>query len=89
MENAYDKQQKVWVTLKLSKEAFYRAMDDFPEYEVLEDGSALVSGEFVQGEWLVDMLLGLGEHCEVIEPQWLREKAKERLQRMVELYALR
>lgn len=88
-ENAYDKQQKVWVTLKLSKEAFYRAMDDFPEYEVLEDGSALVSGEFVQGEWLVDMLLGLGEHCEVIEPQWLREKAKERLQRMVELYALR
>jgi len=35
------------------------------------------------------MLLGLGEHCEVIEPQWLREKAKERLQRMVELYALR
>ena len=88
-ENAYDKQQKVWVTLKLSKEAFYRAMDDFPEYEVLEDGSVLVSGEFIQGEWLVDMLLGLGEHCEVVEPQWLREKAKERLQRMVELYALR
>jgi len=88
-ENAYDKQPKVLVTLKLSKEAFYRAMDDFPKYEMLEDGSALVSGEFVQGEWLVDMLLGLGEHCEVIEPQWLREKAKERLQRMVELYALR
>lgn len=85
-ENSYDKQPKVFVTLKLSKEAAYRAMDDFPEYEVLEDGSALVSGEFVQGEWLVDMLLGFGEHCEIVEPMWLRKQLKERLQKMLDIY---
>ena len=88
-ENIYASQPKVKVTLKLGSRVAYRAMDDFPECEILADGSARVSGEFIQGDWLVDTLLGYGEHCEVIEPVWLREAVQEKLRRLVEKYALR
>ena len=87
-ESIYDNQPKIKVTLKLEKEAAYRAMDDFPEYEIQKDGSVLVRGEFMQGEWLIDMLLGYGEHCEVIEPQWLREQVKEKIRRMLSKYEI-
>ena len=88
-ENIYASQPKVKVTLKLGSRVAYRAMDDFPECEILADRSARVSGEFIQGDWLVDTLLGYGEHCEVIEPVWLREAVQEKLRRLVEKYALR
>lgn len=85
-ENVYDSQPKVKVTLRLDKEAAYRAMDDFSEYEILADGSALVSSDFVQGDWLVDMLIGYGEHCRIVEPQWLREQVKNRLRKLLSRY---
>lgn len=85
-ENTYHLQPKVRVKLKLEKQAAYRAMDDFGEYEMLADGSVLVSGEFVQGDWLADTLLGYGEYCEVIEPEWLREKVRLKAQKIWQRY---
>lgn len=85
-ENTYTLQPKIRVVLKLSKEAAFRAMDDFPECEFQADGSALVSGEFVQGDWLVDALISYGEYCEIIEPMWLRDKVEEKLQRIIASY---
>lgn len=85
-ENIYTFQPRVKVTLKLGSRAAYRAMDDFPECRLLEDGSALVSGEFIQGDWLVDTLLGYGEHCEVVEPAWLREAVEEKLRKLLARY---
>ncbi len=70
-------------------QAVHRALDDFSEYELFEDGSVLVVGEFVQGDWLTDMLLGYGEYCEIMEPEWLWEEVREKLRKLVEKYALR
>lgn len=86
-ESIYDKQPKVKVILKLEKEAAFRAMDDFTECAMQPDGSAVVSGEYIQGEWLIDLILGYGVYCEVIEPQWVREQVRERLVKMLERYS--
>ncbi len=78
--------ERVKVVLKLEKQVAFRAMDDFKECEWQDDGSVLVSGEFIKGSWLTDILLGYGEHCEVIEPKWLRDEVEETLQRMIARY---
>ena len=85
-KSIYNNQPKIAVTLKLEKEAAYRAMDDFSEYEIQKDGSVVVRGEFIQGEWLIDMLFGYGMHCEIIEPLWLRDEVRQRLMKMIEKY---
>lgn len=86
-ESIYDKQPKVKVILKLEKEVAFRAMDDFAECAMQPDGSAVVSGEYILGEWLIDLILGYGGYCEVIEPQWVREQVRERLVKMLERYS--
>ena len=87
-ESIYDKQPKVKVILKLEKEVAFRAMDDFAECAMQPDGSAVVSGEYILGEWLIDLILGYGGYCEVIEPQWVREQVRERLVKMLERYSM-
>jgi len=86
-KNSYQSGELVKVVLKFKKEAAFRAMDDFSEYEMQDDGSVLVSCEYMVGEWLTDIVIGYGEHCEVISPQWLRDEVEEKLCRMVERYA--
>ena len=85
-ENNYSKQDMVKVILKFENKTAYRAMDDFSEYKMLEDGSVLVTGEFAKGEWLADILLGYGEHCEVIEPKWLRGEIEKRADKLLKRY---
>lgn len=87
-ESIYDKQPKVKVILKLEKEVAFRAMDDFAECAMQPDGSAVVSGEYILGELLIDLILGYGGYCEVIEPQWVREQVRERLVKMLERYSM-
>ena len=87
-ESIYDKRPKVKVILKLEKEVAFRAMDDFAECAMQPDGSAVVSGEYILGEWLIDLILGYGGYCEVIEPQWVREQVRERLVKMLERYSM-
>lgn len=85
-ETIYASKPKIKVILKLEKEAVYRALDDFSSYEILDDGSALISGEFIQGDWLVDFLISYGEHCEIMEPLWLRDKVEEKLRKILARY---
>ena len=87
-ESIYDKRPKVKVILKLEKEVAFRAMDDFAECAMQPDGSAVVSGEYILGEWLIDLILGYGGYCEVIEPQWVREQVREQLVKMLERYSM-
>jgi len=86
-ENSYQSGELVKVRIRFDKQAAFRAMDDFSECEMQDDGSVLVSCEYMVGEWLTDIVIGYGEHCEVISPQWLRDEVEEKLCRMVERYA--
>ena len=85
-QNSYKEGEYVKVLLQFNKQAAFRAMDDFPECEIQSDGSVLVRGEYMKGAWLTDIVIGYGEHCEVIAPQWLRDEVEEKLNRMLEKY---
>ena len=85
-ENSYQSGESVKVLLKFDKQAAFRAMDDFSECEMQDDGSVSVSCEYMVGEWLTDIVIGYGEHCEVISPQWLRDEVEEKLRRMLVKY---
>ncbi len=85
-ETSYKEGEYVQVLLRFDKRAAFRAMDDFAECEMQSDGSVLVNCEYMIGEWLTDIVIGYGEHCEVIKPQWLRDEVQEKLQRMMERY---
>lgn len=66
----------------------FRIFDDFGEEAItpLDSGGYLVRAAFPPGEWVVSLVLGYGEHAEVLEPAALREEIRARIKKMRERY---
>jgi predicted DNA-binding transcriptional regulator YafY len=77
---------RVTITLKISKEMAYRVYDEFTEYELLPDGGFLTRISMAEDEGLYYYLATFGEHCEVLHPENIRLQMKERLQKTFHLY---
>ena len=58
----------VTIKLKFSKIMAYRVYDEFPDCQVLPDGSFKVSLTLPRGEWIYNYIATFGEHCEVLDP---------------------
>lgn len=69
----------VTITLKFSKEMAYRVYDEFPDCELLQDGSFRATLTMPRGEWIYHYLATFGEHCEVLSPIDVRLQIKEKL----------
>ena len=76
----------VTITLRISKEMAYRVYDEFTEYELLPDGNFKVTLTMPPGEWMYCYLITFGEYCEVLEPEDVRLKIKEKLQKTLNIY---
>lgn len=76
----------VTITLKFSKEMAYRVYDEFPDCELLPDGSFRANLTMPRGEWIYQYLATFGEHCEVLEPSDIRMQIKDKLQKILEQY---
>lgn len=80
------------VTLKLrfTSDMFYRIVDYFNEDEILEEpeGTYLVNAEFPYDEWVYSYILSYGDNIEVVEPEFIREEAKKRINNMIKKYNL-
>lgn len=76
----------ITITLKFPKEMAYRVYDEFPDFEVLCDGSFKVSLTIPRGEWIYAYLATFGEHCEILEPVDIRLQIKETLQKTLGQY---
>lgn len=72
------------LVLKADARLAFRLFDDFGEEALtpLESGGFLVRASFPPGEWVVSLILGYGEHAEVLEPASLRAEIASRLQKM-------
>lgn len=63
------------IRLRFSKEAAYRAYDEFDEsrIELQEDGTLIACADMPQDEWLINYLLSFGTQVEILEPLYLRD----------------
>lgn len=54
--------------------------------EALEDGSSILACEMQNKENIKVFVLGFGEHCKVLEPEWLREEIKKTIRTLKGMY---
>ena len=79
-------EEYVKLKLKLSAEVTYRVYDEFDSYEQQEDGSFIAEINYPKGEWIFYYIATFGNHCEVLEPEDVRNDMKSELQRTLKHY---
>lgn len=76
----------VKLKLKLSAQVAYRVYDEFDSYEKQEDGSFIAEINYPKGEWIYYYITTFGRHCEVLEPEDVRNDVKAELQNTLKHY---
>lgn len=72
--------------LKLSSQMAFRVYDEFDRFQQKEDGSFIAEISYPKGEWIFYYIATFGSHCEVLEPEEVRNDVKLKLQRMLKNY---
>ena len=54
--------------------------------EALDDGSSILTCEMQNKENIKVFVFGFGEHCKVLEPEWLKEEIKKTIRTLKGLY---
>ena len=74
--------------LKIRKEASYRVLDEYPmdSMEQTKSGDFIVTITFPENDWVYGYILSFGEDAEVIEPQYVRQQIKEKLEKNLSQY---
>lgn len=78
----------VTLKLKIRKEASYRVLDEYPmdSMEQTKSGDFIVTITFPENDWVYGYILSFGEDAEVIEPQYVRQQIKEKLEKNLSQY---
>ncbi len=76
------------IILRIHKSVLDRVLEFCAQDRVAPDGEEyyLVNYPFIERDYYYDMLLGLGDKCECLEPAHVREEIKRRIQGMASLY---
>jgi len=83
------KEELVTLKLKVAPEMSHRIFDEFCEdmTEKQSDGSFIVSVKWRLDHWLYGLILSYGEFIEVLEPEFVRVKIKEKLGKIDKIYS--
>ncbi len=79
-------EEYVKLKLKLSAEVAYRVYDEFDSYEKQPDGSFLAEINYPKGDWIYYYITSFGSYCEVLEPEYVRNDVKSKLQNTLKHY---
>ena len=76
------------IKLRIHKSKIDRVLDYCAQDQIIPDGDEhfIVSYPFVESDYSYDMLLSMGEKCECIEPAFIREKLKQKIQALASIY---
>ncbi len=79
----------VKVILKIHQRMGFRVFDEFGYDSIKEneDGSFLVTVNLPYDEWLYGYILSFGEDAEVIEPEYIRNNLRSKLEKCMEKYS--
>ena len=80
--------EKIKIKLKIDSSQEYRVKDDFLEQDISYDGdkNLIVTLNFPEDEWLYGYILSYGSFATVIEPEYIVENIKKRLQKNLNNY---
>ena len=84
-ENIFN-EEYIKLKLKLTEQVAYRVYDEFDSYEKQEDGSFIAEINYPKGEWIFSYIASFGRHCEVLEPEDVRNHVKQELQNTLKQY---
>lgn len=79
-------EEYVKLKLKLSPQAAYRVYDEFESYEQQDDGSFIVEITYPKGQWIYYYITTFGRHCEVLEPEDVRNYVEAELKKTLKNY---
>jgi predicted DNA-binding transcriptional regulator YafY len=85
-----DSYSLVELKLKIEPNMAYRVYDEFEPQNIkkLPDGSFIVTGVFIEEDWLYSYIMSFGEHVEVIGPVHLRELILKKLEKAHKKYLI-
>ena len=87
VETPHKPEQRVTVKLKFSPEAAFRVYDEFTDAVTADQqGSLYVAADLPDHGVLFSYLLSFGDQVEVLEPTFVREQLKEKLNLMLQKY---
>ena len=91
-ETVFEQEQRpfesefITIKIKFTAEMAFMVYEVFDNYEVMKDGSFLVTAKMPNANWLVSYILSYGDQCEVLEPQEIRNKVKNSLEKISKKY---
>lgn len=78
------------ITLKilLAPEIKYRAYNEFDSKDIIprEDGNFEITFEALEDEWLYNYIISFGPYIKIIEPSYINDLIKKRLEEILESY---
>ncbi|MDD5936764.1 MAG: YafY family protein [Clostridiales bacterium] len=79
---------QIKVKIRIHKSIMERVLDYCPYEDLVADGEEhyVVSFPFVETDYYYNILLGLGEKCECLEPERVRSEVKRRIGEMWRMY---
>jgi len=77
------------IKIRIHKSVLDRILDFCPYERLSQDGEDyyLADYPFFDSDYYYDMLLSLGDKCEILEPAHVREKLKQKIKNMADIYS--
>lgn len=77
------------IKIRIHKSVLDRILDFCPYERLSQDGEDyyLADYPFFDSDYYYDMLLSLGDKCEILEPAHVREKLKQKIKNLAEIYS--
>lgn len=77
------------IKIRIHKSVLDRILDFCPYERLSQDGEDyyLADYPFFDSDYYYDMLLSLGDKCEILEPAHIREKLKQKIKNLAEIYS--
>lgn len=81
-------EKAVQIKLLVKKDALYRAVEELPVAQILDDGNAVCVFECDDLQATINYVLSYGPHAEVLEPEFVKEKVRNAIESMAGIYGV-
>lgn len=85
-EPVESKRKEIPIKLQVYEKQLYRVLEELPQGEFQKDGSIIVEFSSNDESGIISYILSMGKDVKVLEPAWMRETVKAKIQEMNHIY---